>query len=308
MLDALLKSIPAPLSHPSPWVTGAAIIVGLLFWSIGGKFSRGMLTLAMVAIGAFVGLRIPRWFGWGIDGAAVGVFGALVLGLAGYFLHRTWIAFSLATLCAIWAGIAVWIALGRPIEWSWPAFTRSGTAADLPAQIWEGFPPELRRNLPLAVGSGLAFGLLFVLLWPRLGRALLFSLLGLTFIVAIGLPGIVAHQPAWLANVPPDWRTQVGILGGLVLLGTVIQWLLIRREEPERSHVRIPADKTEPRQPSKPSVTLKPASVAPSRDSARSSERLPVPPDAGPHPLTSESPQADDRTQTSPPAQSLKPE
>jgi len=50
----------------SGWMVAAmsigGVVAGLIMWLVGARFSRGIITLIAVSIGALVGLRMPHWF------------------------------------------------------------------------------------------------------------------------------------------------------------------------------------------------------------------------------------------------------
>jgi hypothetical protein len=86
----------------------AGVLCGLVLWLVGARFSRGIVTLIAVSIGALVGLRLPAWFAVPLGAWATAVGGALLLGITGYALHRMWVRAGLAFLLALWSGILVW--------------------------------------------------------------------------------------------------------------------------------------------------------------------------------------------------------
>src|SRR5258706_13703111 len=114
----------------SGWMVAAISIVGVLsglvLWLIGARFSRGIVTLIAVSVGALVGLRMPAWFAVPLGAWATAVGGALLLGITGYALHRMWVGGGAALFLALWAGI-----LGLNIY----CWRRVGTFPDLGAGI-----------------------------------------------------------------------------------------------------------------------------------------------------------------------------
>src|SRR5580700_9659647 len=109
MLSQLRMLMPDGMLERSPQWALAGLALGVLLWAAGGAFSRYITTLVAVAVGTSIGMRIPSWLGWQIDGMGTGVAGALLLGLSGYLLHRTWIGVWLAGVLILWSGIAVWM-------------------------------------------------------------------------------------------------------------------------------------------------------------------------------------------------------
>ena len=91
-------------------VAGGAV-VGAVLWLAGARFSRTLVGLVTVSLGAFLGMEMPRYFGWGVSGAGPAVGMALILGLSGYIMHRFWIGVGLGTVLAAWAFLATWVVL-----------------------------------------------------------------------------------------------------------------------------------------------------------------------------------------------------
>src|SRR5688572_29577790 len=88
------------------------VITGIILWLIGARFSRGVITLIAVSIGALVGLRLPAWFNIPLGTWATAIGSALALGVCGYALHCMWVGAGLSLLLAIWAAVLVWNVYG----------------------------------------------------------------------------------------------------------------------------------------------------------------------------------------------------
>ena len=117
MIQELMTLMPQGLAGCSPgWAIGLAL-AGAALWLIGATFSRSLVTLALVAAGTLIGLHLPGWCRWSIDGMGPAIGGAVLLGCSGYLLHRVWIGASLGIAMALWSGITCWIVQGTPI---WP--------------------------------------------------------------------------------------------------------------------------------------------------------------------------------------------
>src|SRR5687767_5383651 len=116
----------------------AGSAAGLVLWLAGSRFSRPLVTLLAVSVGAVVGMHLPGWFGWGIDGMGLATGAAMVLGLTGYLLHNTWVGATLCLMLTLWAAAAAWLLWGAgttPLSIEWPAIESSDPPLVL-AAIW----------------------------------------------------------------------------------------------------------------------------------------------------------------------------
>ena len=207
-------------------LTGSA--AGLVLWLAGARFSRSLVTLLAVFVGAAVGMHLPRWFTWPIDGMGLAVGCAMVLGLSGFLLHNTWVGLSLSGLLAVWAGTAAWAVAGGGalFQIQWPEVDPAADASVVLASIWRAMPGELPWVMPCAVAGALVAGVIVTVVWPRLARVLAYSLAGLSLLVVAGMWAMRLSQPQWLAMLPRDLPTQVAALLALVSVGVLIQWRL----------------------------------------------------------------------------------
>src|SRR5215213_10247635 len=67
MVQTLLPMLPREQGTMPLVFTLAAAGAGLLLWATGARFSRTIVTLTLVAMGAVVGDALPSIFGWGIN-------------------------------------------------------------------------------------------------------------------------------------------------------------------------------------------------------------------------------------------------
>jgi hypothetical protein len=88
--------------------------------------------------------------------------------------------------------------------------------------------------MPYAAATAMISGLCVTLLWPRFGRTMMGSTLGLSVILICALTLVLCERSTWLKFVPIDAVIQVAVLGGLTLLGMLVQWQLL----PGRKDVR----------------------------------------------------------------------
>ena len=221
MIQHLLVLLPLQLSSMALLfaLTGAAL--GVILWLAGSRFNRTIVTLISVSGGALIGLQMPGWFGWGLEGWATAVLAAIALGITGYVLPKVWVGVGLGTMLAIWVGAAT---LGNcgDATFAWPG--AEANWREQVGQIWNGLPGDARRLLPFACATALFSGFSLALLWPRLGTALLYSGAGISLLLGLGLPVLNAVRRDWLRAIPGRTSSQIVVLFSLVAFGAIVQW------------------------------------------------------------------------------------
>src|SRR5438128_1857978 len=95
MLKELVLMLPFDVGSAAAYACLAGAIVGLALWLVGARFNQTLIALLAVTIGAVVGKEIPAWLGWASDGMALAVGLGVVLGVAGFAMHRSFAAFGL---------------------------------------------------------------------------------------------------------------------------------------------------------------------------------------------------------------------
>lgn len=204
-------------------------LVGLLVWLIGARFSRGIITLAMVTIGAWVGLRMPRWMDWYVSNWATCISAALLFGLVGYCWHRIWVGVGLALVMSCWAGLFVWMAYGvgasvapvrRPVGSMWADYARYYSA------LWAALPGDVKTVGGFLCGIALVSGACMALLWNRLAGWTLYSIVGVSLLVGMGVAAMAMGRPSLLNLLPSSLSIQLAVLVAMVGVGTVVQWKL----------------------------------------------------------------------------------
>ena len=201
---------------------------GLVLWLAGSRFSRSLVTLLAVSVGAVLGMHLPGWFGWGIDGMGLATGAAMVLGLTGYLLHNTWVGATLCLILSLWAAAIAWLLFGggtTPYDVAWPAVKSSDPVIVL-AAIWRALPGELPRAMPCALAGAVTAGVAISVVSAKFARVLTYSLAGLTVLVVAGVWALHMSQPDWIAMLPRTFSTQLAMLFGLVTVGVLIQWRL----------------------------------------------------------------------------------
>jgi hypothetical protein len=229
MLWQLTALLPGRLGECSLGVAIGGAILGMAFWIAGARFSRSLITLIAVAIGTSVGIRLPGWLGWNFDGMVIGVGGALLLGVSGYLLHRTWIGMYLAVLLAIWAGVGSWIALNSAGTTHWPTIDWSAGFVAALQTMWAQTASEPTRSVAIAAGIGLAVGVLMSVFWPKLSSVTTWSLAGVTLVASMFAATMQTTHWHAAAALNASGMIQGAVLIGLVVLGASIQWLIIPR-------------------------------------------------------------------------------
>lgn len=242
MLQEFLTRLPAEVGPRGLVVALAVTGVGLLLWLAGARVGRSVFALAGVAVGAWLGLRVPRWFGWEIDAMGVAIGAALVLGLAGYLLHTLWVGLTLGTLlAAVGVGIAWHRLAPQSLAWSVPPIDPTGSPADVLRAMWAARPTGFPGTIPLVAAGCLAVGCVTAALLPRLGRVLAFSMLGSVMLAGGGVASVALTRPEWLARLPAATQTQALGLAALVAVGAVIQWALLPRARKPAATPEVPA-------------------------------------------------------------------
>ncbi len=228
MIQQLIALLPRQINPTALAIAIAGAVLGLILWLCGARFSRTIVTLISVSMGAVIGLQLPLWFGWPLEGWATGVLGALVLGISGYGLHRAWIGAGLGMVLACWAAIGTFIVCGGSAEgakpWEWPALSAGMTPKAYLADLWNALTPEARRVMPFACAAALLSGLAASVMWPRLGAVLLYSCTGLSLLIGLGVAAMSAAQPQWLKAIPNQTSSQVIVLVSMVAFGAILQW------------------------------------------------------------------------------------
>jgi hypothetical protein len=197
---------------------------GAVLWLSGARFSRTLIGLVAVAVGALVGMELPRRLGWTISGAGPAVALALVFGLAGYVFHRLWIGIGLGMVLAGWAFLATWVLLKAPANFGWPAPSASGNIDDYITQLWHSLPPNITQVLPIACLGAIGMGLIITIFWPRLAIATAWSAAGASLLTGLGSAAMELGRPQWLHLMPQQIGSQLLGLAVLVLVGVAAQW------------------------------------------------------------------------------------
>jgi MFS family permease len=254
MVQELLPLLPDVLTTEQAVVCLLCLLAGVFLWLSGSIWSRGIITLFAVAIGALLGMYVPRWQLWPINSMAAAVLGAVGFGLIAFLIERLWMGLTLGLVLACWASLGTWIQQ-RPADYYFPERAewqvQFMTPPEYARDIYIRLPIEVQQILPYAAGTGMLSGLAIAFLWPRLGRALGMSMLGVTMSVVFGLVLISTQHPDWLQYIPAPPLSQAGTLVGLVMVGLLAQWpflahRLSKQDEMPSSRLAAPAQPPPP--------------------------------------------------------------
>jgi len=201
-------------------------MLGLGLWLMGSRYARSILTLLTVTLGAWVGLCLPRWCGWGIDGMATAVGGAVALGISGYVFTRAWNGITFGLLLACWSSLIVWMIWHGNEAWSWPTTDARTTFPQFLQALWKSMPQAVATCLPWAAGTAMLSGISIAVLWPRLCAVMLFSLAGVSMLLTTILALLENGRPQWLSAVPSATWVQAVVIIVCVMVGVFVQWRL----------------------------------------------------------------------------------
>jgi hypothetical protein len=224
MVQQLLPLLPHDIGQAALVAALFGTLVGAGLWLAGARFSRPMVTLLAVSIGAVLGRALPTWMEWNVNSMATAVGGAIVLGTSGFILHRVWVGLGLGLLLACWATLATWVFAGDGAAPTWPPMDATTTLTSFVHGAWANVPENVRKLLPYACGGAMISGLMPALLWPRVAVVLLYSSLGTSLLVGMGLIAIENGRPQWITIVPAQTWAQITTLLGIVAFGAVVQW------------------------------------------------------------------------------------
>jgi hypothetical protein len=235
MVQQLLPLLPKEIGQAALIAALVGTLIGAGLWLVGARFSRPLITLVTVSMGAVIGRSMPEWMNWNVNSMAASVGGAVVLGMSGYIMHRVWVGLGLGLLLACWAAVAVWVFAGADTVLTWPAVDPTMTWQSFGQACWDQLPERVRTLLPYACGGAMISGFLSSLLWPRVAVVILYSALGTSLLVSLGLVAIEAKRPDWITFVPSQTWAQVTTLLGIVAFGAIVQWQMADGKKPEAS-------------------------------------------------------------------------
>lgn len=224
MFQHLIMLLPHEPGSITLVIAMVGLIVGLSLWIVGARFSQSILTLAAVAMGTWVGMRLPMWRHWQIDPMAPAVAGAIVLGISAYTLHKVWVGIWLGVVLSVWTTLVLWATRGPAFHWRWPEYNPGLTLPQYLANLWQNVPETMQQCLGFATAAAMLIGISAALLWPRIGIALLWSAAGVSLLVPAAATALSKLDPQVLRHIPRQTSDQLALLAGLVGIGAILQW------------------------------------------------------------------------------------
>src|SRR6185369_7636560 len=92
-------------------------------------------------------------------------------------------------------------------------------------QVWNCLPRDFRRIGPFLCGLAVIFGVTVSVFWSRAAAVMLYSVLGVSVLMIMGMMGIaISSKPSLLGVLPSQTGAQIATFGGMVLFGAIVQW------------------------------------------------------------------------------------
>lgn len=217
MLQELLTILPR---EPGTLALAIALIgtaIGAALCAAGARFSRPLITLITVLLGATLGMSLPRWMDLSISGAGPAVGGAIVLGLTGWVLHRFWIGVGLGLVLSSWTTLIVWVCWRNGQTLHWPAVNAGTTLPMFLMDLWHALPRDVARLLPAVTITAMVSGVAASILWDRPIVVLMWSAVGATMLAIMGTAAIDYGKPELLKQI--DIRPWLQVLVFVLLIG-----------------------------------------------------------------------------------------
>ncbi|MCC6239972.1 MAG: hypothetical protein IT448_06720 [Phycisphaerales bacterium] len=225
MLRELDQLLPALTSTLGTYLALGGVVVGLWMWLMGSHTSKGLIALVLVAVGGMVGRYLPEKMGWSVSGLAMAVGLALAGGVLGLLLHRLWVGVGLGVVLAIWGMCACWVFMHGDYQPNWQEIgEKSQNMTETIRHFWDELPKSLQTGWTITAAAGLLAGIVMTMLWPRLTKVMMYSMLGVTLFASLGVMAMQSLKPEWLSYLPQQTWSQIAWLAGVVIVGIVVQW------------------------------------------------------------------------------------
>ena len=224
MFHHVLSFVPEGAGSFWTFITAVVAVAGAVLWLAGARFSRSLVTLTTVTVGAAIGLQLPRWLGLPVGAWATAILGALVFGVAGWGMHKTWVGAGLGVVAAFWGIAIAWIVFGPADGYAWPSRGNHAGVFDHLGTVWMSFPRSFRWAGPIGCMLGVFTGAAVAWKHKKFTPMLLYSMLGVTLMIIFGISAMEMGMPTMLAIVPSQRSIQLATLVLMVAFGTAVQY------------------------------------------------------------------------------------
>ena len=85
----------------------------------------------------------------------------------------------------------------------------------------------------------MVFGVVVSIFWSRAASVMLYSILGVSMLMIMGMLGLAISRPQLLGILPSQTGSQIATFGGMVLFGALVQWRTSRQAVPENQQQKI---------------------------------------------------------------------
>lgn len=208
-------------------IAGSVAVAGAVLWLYGNALSRGLITLALVAIGTVAGLLVPDVMEWQVQSSATAMGGAVALGVSGFMLHHLFRSALLAMAAAGWVLVIAALAQGVDAH----ALVIAAQSRDIGAigvALEQAVPAMHDTAVRLAAALAALGGVTLSLLRPRTGGVITWVLTGGAIMLAGTTVAMLVHHPHIPLQVGGSPLLQAGLIGTLLLGGIMIQsWLTL---------------------------------------------------------------------------------
>jgi hypothetical protein len=241
----LLYPDPGPPWAPAWWV--ALLGLGVLVGVCGARFSRGLLTLGLVALGAMLGKHIPVLLSLKLDPMAGTVVVAVLFGVVAFGQYRQVLAGCLGWVVGCTVALGVWVQAAHPAEFAWPTGLTTDPlafATELKAALGGDLVNRILAFASVSALAASAVGMFF----PRLGALVLWTLLGVLLTLFGGLGYTAYYSPGLFEKLPLTAQGQFIALGAMAVGFLAVQGWLVRRPAPVNAPA-APAPTAPPAQP-----------------------------------------------------------
>lgn len=226
MFQTLLALLPHTTAALALWLGLTGFVVGGALWLGGARHSRGIIALLAVLAGGIIGRKMPAWCGWSVDGMGTAVAGAMLVGFLGFALHRLWVGAGLGIVLACWTALAGSAIKHIRLDWAWPVMEKTATVPGYLQIVWNTLPVPFAHIVMIAACVSLLTGMVLAAATPRLSVLLFWSWTGVSMAVVAIAIGLQSYWPGVLSRLLPRLWIQGAIVGGLVIVGILLQaWL-----------------------------------------------------------------------------------